>query len=61
MISLSWSRISDFRQCALKFKLKYIDKVSNMLLKDEDKGPQLIRGSNIHKALDEYVKTKLRG
>ena len=25
MIALSWSRISDFRQCPAKFKFKYID------------------------------------
>ena len=61
MIALSYSRISDYRQCPAKFKMKYLDKLPNFQLKDEDKSPALVRGGNIHKALDEYVKTKLRG
>ena len=60
-IALSWSRISDYRQCPAKFKLKYIDKASNFQMKDEDKSPALVRGSNIHKQLESYVQQKLNG
>ena len=58
MIALSWSRISDFRQCPAKFKFKYIDKATNFQLKDEQKSPALVRGGNIHAQLDNYVKAK---
>lgn len=50
-IALSWSRLSDYQQCPLKFRLKYIDKV----FKFDDKSPHLIRGSNIHEGLETYV------
>lgn len=61
MIALSWSRVSDYRLCPRKFKGKYIEKWPNMMLKDEDKSPALVRGGNIHKALEMYVKAKLKG
>ena len=61
MIALSYSRISDYRQCPDKFKKKYLDKLPNFQLKDEDKSPALVRGGNIHKQLDDYVKAKLKG
>jgi hypothetical protein len=61
VMALSYSRISDYRQCPLKFRLKYIDKAKNFQLKDEDKSPALVRGGNIHKQLDRYVIAKLTG
>lgn len=52
--ALSHSRLSDFNQCPLKFKLKYIDKAENFKV-EADKSPHLVRGSNVHKALETYV------
>lgn len=52
--ALSHSRLSDFNQCALKFKLKYIDKAAEFKV-EMDKSPHLVRGSNVHKALENYV------
>jgi len=59
MIALSWSRISDYRQCPHKFKLKYLDKAANFQMKDEDKSPALVRGGNIHKQLEKVLVYKL--
>lgn len=56
-IALSWSRLSDYNQCPLKFKLKYIDK-SAKFKEDEGSSPHLVRGSNVHKALENYVVQK---
>lgn len=53
-IALSWSRLSDYQQCPLKFKLKYITKAGNFK-EDFDKSPHLVRGSNVHKKLEDYV------
>jgi hypothetical protein len=61
MMALSYSRISDFRQCPWKFKQKYITKELNFQMKDEDKSPALVRGGNVHKQLDNYVVAKLKG
>lgn len=56
-IALSWSRLSDYQQCPRKFKLKYIDK--NPLFKEDGtKSIHLVRGSNVHKALENYVVAK---
>ena len=60
-IALSYSRLSDFRQCRLKFKMKYIDKEPNFQMKEEDKSIHLIRGGNVHKQLEQYVLAKLAG
>lgn len=54
MIALSWSRLADYQQCPLKFRLKYIDK-HPLFKEDMDKSPHLVRGSNVHKALENYV------
>lgn len=54
MIALSWSRLSDYNQCPLKFKLKYLEKDAKFK-EDESKSPHLVRGSNVHKALENYV------
>lgn len=53
-IALSWSRLSDYNQCPLKFKLKYLDK-NKKFKEDESASPHLVRGSNVHKALENYV------
>jgi hypothetical protein len=46
--------LSDFRQCPLKFKLKYLEKAANFK-EDASKSPHLVRGGNVHKALENYV------
>lgn len=56
-IALSWSRLSDYQQCPLKFKLKYLDKNAKFK-EDESASPHLVRGSNVHKALENYVVQK---
>jgi RecB family exonuclease len=53
-IALSWSRLSDYNQCPLKFKLKYIEKLP-IFKEDSSSSPHLVRGSNVHKALENYV------
>ncbi len=53
-IALSWSRISDWRQCGRKFDLKYIKKAPNFK-EDASKSVHLVRGGNVHKALENYV------
>lgn len=53
--ALSHSRLSDYQQCPRKFKLKYIDKAANFQEDDKDKSPHLVRGGNVHKALENYV------
>jgi len=60
MIALSYSRISDFRQCKLKFRLKYIDKAPNFY-DESKKSPHLIRGGNVHFELQNYVVKKKAG
>ncbi len=59
MIALSWSRISDWRQCPGKFRLKYVEKVANM--QGESDNVHLIRGRNVHKTLENYVIDKNNG
>lgn len=55
--ALSWSRLSDFLQCPLKFKYKYIDKLSNFTVMDDS--PHLVRGTNVHKALENYINKRI--
>lgn len=52
-IALSHSRLSDFNQCPRKFHHKYIKKTPNFV--EMDDSPHLIRGSNVHKALENYL------
>lgn len=59
--ALSHSRLSDYNQCPLKFRLKYIDKASNFKEDDANKSVHLVRGSNVHKALENYVVKKNAG
>lgn len=54
MIALSYSRLSDYRQCPRKFDLKYLTKAPNFK-EDASKSPHLVRGGNVHKALENYV------
>lgn len=61
MIALSWSRISDYRQCPKKFNLKYIEKAQNFKIEDKDKSVHLVRGGNVHSQLESYVVKKLKG
>ena len=60
-LALSHSRLSDFNQCPRKFKLKYIDKAKNMLIDDNQKSIHLVRGQNVHKALEKYAILKIAG
>lgn len=47
----SYSRYADYRQCPLRFKLKYIDKLP------EPGSPQMQRGGDIHKEGEIFLKT----
>jgi hypothetical protein len=54
MLSLSWSRLSDYEQCPRKFQLKYIEKQKNFAF--DEKSPHLIKGQELHKQLELYIK-----
>jgi CRISPR/Cas system-associated exonuclease Cas4 (RecB family) len=56
VIALSWSRLSDFMSCKLKFKLKYIDKAFPK--EDAEKSIHLVKGEQFHKQLEDYVLAK---
>lgn len=60
-MALSHSRLSDFNSCPLKFKLKYIDKAANFQMDQQDKSIHLVRGDNIHKALEAYLVKRKAG
>lgn len=60
-MALSHSRLSDFAQCPLKFKFKYIDKAPNFQMKQEEKSIHLVRGDNVHKALESYLVRRKAG
>ena len=47
----SYSRYADYKQCPLRFKLKYLDKVP-----EGDVSPAMERGSVIHKEGERYLK-----
>lgn len=55
--TLSYSRISTYLQCRLKYKFRYVEKLSPKV-----KSPKLSLGSIIHEALEQfyngYIKTK---
>lgn len=57
--ALSWSRLSDFLQCPLKFRHKYILKTPNFTFMEDS--PHLVRGTNVHKALENYIIKKTSG
>lgn len=50
-IALSYSRLSDYEACPLKFKQKYIDKS----YPDDSNNPAFAKGNAIHKMLEDYV------
>lgn len=47
----SYSRYADYRQCPLRFKLKYLDKIP-----EGDINPAMTRGSDVHKEGERYLK-----
>ena len=51
-IALSWSRLSDYMQCPLKFNLKYILKA---FPPETEKSVHLIKGENLHQQMEHYV------
>jgi CRISPR/Cas system-associated exonuclease Cas4 (RecB family) len=53
-IALSYSRLSDYEQCPLKFKSKYITKD----YPDDSNNPAFAKGTAIHKQLEEYILAK---
>lgn len=59
MIALSWSRISDWNQCPRKFYLKYIEK--GFPKEDASKSIHLVKGTAMHKQLEEYVYARING
>lgn len=48
----SYSRYADYKQCPLRFKLKYLDKLP------EPGSPAMQRGSDIHKLGENYLSAK---
>jgi len=59
IMALSHSRINDFDQCPLKFKLKYITKAANF--KFDGSSPHLVKGQKIHKYLEDFVNDRKAG
>lgn len=55
--ALSHSRLSTYNQCPKKFQLQFLEKT----FPEETKSHHLIRGDNVHKALENYVIKKLAG
>lgn len=60
-IALSWSRWSDYDQCALKFALKYVRKAPNFQEDPKKKSVHLQRGENLHKQLEDFAIWRLTG
>lgn len=58
-IALSHSRLSTFQQCKLKFQLQFLAKAFPQ--EDETKSVHLVRGKNVHKALETYIVKKRVG
>ncbi|RKY42301.1 MAG: hypothetical protein DRP85_03180 [Candidatus Makaraimicrobium thalassicum] len=50
-IALSWSRLSNYRQCPDQFAAKYIRKD----YPDEGDNPAFVKGTKIHTQLEEYI------
>jgi len=53
---VSWSAISTFRQCPLKYKFRYIDG-----LPEESVSSALVFGTGIHSAVEQHFQTILSG
>lgn len=52
--SWSYSRLRDYKECPLKAKLKYLDKVP------EPERPALARGNKVHELAESYIKGSIR-
>jgi CRISPR/Cas system-associated exonuclease Cas4 (RecB family) len=52
--SASYSRLLDFESCALKAKMKHVDRIP------EEKAPAAERGTAIHQMAEDYVRGKLK-
>jgi hypothetical protein len=57
MIALSYSRLSAYELCPYKFKRQYIDKN----YPDDSDNPAFVRGNEMHKQCDNYIKHKTKG
>jgi len=53
---ISWSAISTFRQCPLKYKFRYIDG-----LPEESVSSALVFGTGIHTAVEQHYQAQLAG
>ena len=53
---LSWSAVSTFMQCPLKFKFRYLESLPEATLSSS-----LLFGSGIHQALEEFFRAELAG
>jgi hypothetical protein len=53
---ISWSAISTFRTCPLKYKFRYIDG-----LPEESVSSALIFGTGIHTAVEQHYQAQLAG
>jgi RecB family exonuclease len=54
LIALSWSRLSQYRQCPTQFEAKYISKS----YPDEGDNPAFAKGTRVHKQLEDYINFK---
>ena len=55
-IALSYSRLSTYQACPLKFKLAYLDKA----FPDDSGNPAFVKGKNMHTQMENYVNAKVR-
>ena len=53
---ISWSAVSTFRTCPLKYKFRYIDG-----LKEETVSAALVFGTGIHTAIEQHFQANLAG
>ena len=53
---VSWSQLSTFRQCPLRYRFRYIDKVE-----PEFVASSLLLGSSIHSAIEHFHRSDLEG
>lgn len=53
---LSWSAVSTFAQCPLKFRFRYVDR-----LPEESVSASLVFGSAVHAAIEDFYRAHLAG
>ncbi len=53
---ISWSQLSTYRQCPLKYQFRYLDKIE-----PEFVATSLLVGSSIHSAIDHHHRRQLEG